>query len=293
MPGVVGGHTTYPWFVLDATHADQVAERFGLGEHARLNGPVAFGRLGEIWQSLTIHGRFAVKLAHGLVSIAETERDAVLQESVRPAGVPIPAVVRAADGAVFAVIGGTPLRVYEWVDVMPANRRLDLGELGQLLADIHAVDVPAVDVPAGSLSTAGTSTPSASGRGKSCWGGCGQPRRPSPGGWRRCCLPSWMRRNSGRATSCSDLSRRPLGGNVRRTPESRLDRRDHRAMTAAFPHPQPHALITSYARGRFTKLVRIAASLYALPMVARLLHHGVGVLTTVEDFWTAQLELMG
>jgi Ser/Thr protein kinase RdoA (MazF antagonist) len=127
--------------VLDATRGALVAERFGLGGHASLAGPVAFGRLGAIWQLVTERGCFAVKHAQFPVSSEEAELDAAFQESVRRAGVPMPAVVRAVDGAVVADVGGDLVRVYEWVDVLPADRRLDPGELGQLLAAIHAVVV--------------------------------------------------------------------------------------------------------------------------------------------------------
>ena len=127
--------------MLDATRGDLVAERFGLGDHASLAGPVAFGRLGEIWELLAERGRFAVKHARFPVSSEDAELDATFQESVRRAGVPMPAVVRAVDGAVVADVGGDLVRVYEWVDVLPADRRLDPRELGQVLAAIHAVVV--------------------------------------------------------------------------------------------------------------------------------------------------------
>src|SRR3954447_2760859 len=55
------GWATYGGFVFDATRGDVVAERFGLGEHASMEGPVAFGRLGEIWRLVAERGRFAVK----------------------------------------------------------------------------------------------------------------------------------------------------------------------------------------------------------------------------------------
>lgn len=131
--------------MLDATRGDLVAERFGLGEHASLDGPVAFGRLGEIWQLVTERGRFAVKHAQFAVSMEDAERDAAFQESVRRTGVPMPAVVRAVDGSVVADVGGDPVRVYEWVDVLPADRGLDPRELGQVLAAIHAVVVTTDD----------------------------------------------------------------------------------------------------------------------------------------------------
>jgi len=98
--------------VLEPAHAAQVAERFGLGHDARLDGPVASGRLGEIWQLVTDQGRFAVKHAHFRSSLTDVELDATFQESVRLAGVPMPAIVRAVDGAVVAEIGGSPVRAY-------------------------------------------------------------------------------------------------------------------------------------------------------------------------------------
>jgi Ser/Thr protein kinase RdoA (MazF antagonist) len=83
-----------------------------------------------------------VKHAHVPVPTEESELDAAYQDVVRSAGVPMPAVVRAVDGPVVADVGGTHVRVYEWVDVLPADRRLDPGELGRVLASIHAAVVP-------------------------------------------------------------------------------------------------------------------------------------------------------
>ena len=128
--------------MLDRTHAGMIAERFGLGEDAALHGPVAFGRLGEVWRLVTGRGRFAVKHPHFAVSRADAELDALYQDLVHPAGVPMPAVVRAVDGSVVAHIDNAQVRVYEWVDVLPADRWLDPGDLGRLLASIHAVAVP-------------------------------------------------------------------------------------------------------------------------------------------------------
>jgi Ser/Thr protein kinase RdoA (MazF antagonist) len=128
--------------VLDATYAGLVAERFGLGEHVWLEGPVAFGRLGEIWQLNTEGGRFAVKSARFAGSFDDADFDAAYQDSVRLAGVPLPAVVHAVDGGVAADLGGVQVRVYEWVDVLAADRQVDPGEVGRLLATIHSVAVP-------------------------------------------------------------------------------------------------------------------------------------------------------
>jgi Ser/Thr protein kinase RdoA (MazF antagonist) len=128
--------------VLDETCGGAVADRFGLGHHARLDGPVAYGRLGEIWRLATARGVFAVKHAHHAISVEDAELDAAYQDSVRVAGVPMPAVVRGVDGSVVADVGGDQVRVYEWVDVLPSDRRLELGEWGRVLAAIHSVVVP-------------------------------------------------------------------------------------------------------------------------------------------------------
>ena len=128
--------------MLDQTHAGVIADLFELGGDPHLRGPVAYGRLGEIWQLATEHGRFAIKHANVPVSVEEAEVDAAYQDVVRAAGVPMPAVVRTGGGTVLADIGGAHARVYEWVDVLPADRRLDPGEIGRVLARIHLAAVP-------------------------------------------------------------------------------------------------------------------------------------------------------
>ncbi len=130
--------------MLDSSHAAAVAGRFALGRDARLVGPVAFGRLGEIWRIDTDRGPFAVKQSRTAPDPDEAERDAAYQELVHAAGVPTPAVVRDTDGRVVADVEGVPLRVYTWVDVAPEDRRLDPVAVGRLLAAMHAVRVPVV-----------------------------------------------------------------------------------------------------------------------------------------------------
>ncbi len=129
--------------MLDSSHADAVADRFSLGRHARLEGPVAFGRLGEIWRIDTDRGPFAVKQSRLAPDPVEAERDAAYQELVHAAGVPTPAVVRDREGRVVSDVEGVALRVYTWVDITPENRRLDPTAVGRLLATIHAVHVSA------------------------------------------------------------------------------------------------------------------------------------------------------
>jgi Ser/Thr protein kinase RdoA (MazF antagonist) len=131
--------------VLDPSHAGRIAERFGLGDRARLVGPVASGRLGDVWRLTTDHGRFAVKDARFADAHGDAERDAAYQDLVRDAGVPMPSVVRTVDGRVTADVAGRRIRVYEWVDVLPSDRHLDPEAVGRLLAAIHSVEVAAED----------------------------------------------------------------------------------------------------------------------------------------------------
>jgi aminoglycoside phosphotransferase (APT) family kinase protein len=80
--------------------------------------------------------------AHHAISVEDAELDAAYQDLVRVAGVPMPAVVRGVDGSVVADLGGAQVRIYEWADVLQSDRRLELGELGRVLAAIHSVTIP-------------------------------------------------------------------------------------------------------------------------------------------------------
>ena len=42
-------------------------------------------------------------------------------------------------GEVFAKVGDTHVRVYEWVDIGPPDKGLDPGEVGRLVAAMHSV----------------------------------------------------------------------------------------------------------------------------------------------------------
>ncbi|HEU0041575.1 MAG TPA: aminoglycoside phosphotransferase family protein [Jiangellaceae bacterium] len=122
--------------------AAEVATAFGLGGDAILVGPVAAGRVGQVWRLDTAQGRFAVKQSTDGWEPADAERDAAYQEKVRARGVPMPAVVRSASGAVLADVAGSQVRVYEWVDVLGPSRSLDPAAVGRLVAAIHTLHVP-------------------------------------------------------------------------------------------------------------------------------------------------------
>ena len=128
--------------MLDPDQAAEVAGRFALGDHAVLTGPVAAGRLGDVWRLSTDRGEFAVKDARFPVDPAEVAADAAYQDRVRSHGVPMPAVVRTPEGEALIQLGSGPVRVYAWVDVLARERRLDPVAVGALVAGIHRVQVP-------------------------------------------------------------------------------------------------------------------------------------------------------
>jgi Ser/Thr protein kinase RdoA (MazF antagonist) len=133
--------------MLDPRAAGEIARVYGLGDGARLEGPVAHGRKGQVWRLVTNQGRYAVKALFGAVFRERAERDAAYQDMVRATGVPMPAVLRTLDGAVLAHVGGPPptatVRVYEWVDILEPRRDLDPRAIGALLARVHNVEAPA------------------------------------------------------------------------------------------------------------------------------------------------------
>ena len=57
------------------------------------------------------------------------------------AGVPAPRVVRAVDGGVVVAVGTAPVLLYEWVDLGARTTDLDPTVIGQVTAQLHAVQV--------------------------------------------------------------------------------------------------------------------------------------------------------
>ena len=127
--------------MLDPNQAAEVAGRFALGNHPVLAGPVAAGRLGDVWRLSTDRGEFAVKDARFPIDPAEVAADAGYQDRVRSHGVPMPAVMRTPEGDALTQLRSGPVRVYGWVDVLPRERGLDPVSVGALVAGIHRVQV--------------------------------------------------------------------------------------------------------------------------------------------------------
>jgi Ser/Thr protein kinase RdoA (MazF antagonist) len=120
--------------------AVSVAERFGLGRAAGLSdGPVARGKEGLVWRLDTAQGSWAVKVPFDWSGEGEADRTTAFHEAAYAAGVPTPQVRRTIDGRVFATIAGTRVRVYEWVDLLDPDPRLDPALVGAVVAGIHRV----------------------------------------------------------------------------------------------------------------------------------------------------------
>lgn len=125
-----------------------VAERFDLGGSARLSeGPVARGKQGVVWQLTTSAGRWAVKVPFSASNEDEVMLATQFQEAAYSAGVPTPQVRRTREGHVFATIATTQVRVYEWVDLLPPDVRLDPALVGSAVAAIHRIGVSDVGPP--------------------------------------------------------------------------------------------------------------------------------------------------
>ena len=122
--------------------AGELARRFGLGRAVKLSdGPVARGRQGLVWRLDTADGSWAVKVPLERSDEHEVGASTAFQEAAYAAGVPTPQVRRTAEGRVFATIAGRQVRVYEWVDLLPPDTKLDPGQVGAVVAAIHLVRV--------------------------------------------------------------------------------------------------------------------------------------------------------
>jgi Ser/Thr protein kinase RdoA (MazF antagonist) len=125
--------------MLGQPQVDELARRYRLGGGARLTGIVERGEQGQIVQLATDAGVWAVKLSFEDAEAEINGEDAEFQTAAREAGVPAPAVMRTTAGEVFTDVGGAGVRVYDWVDIRPADRTLDPERVGALVAAMHRV----------------------------------------------------------------------------------------------------------------------------------------------------------
>jgi Ser/Thr protein kinase RdoA (MazF antagonist) len=125
--------------MLESNDATEVAERFSLGENAVLAGPVARGEVGRVWRLSTSLGTFAVKEPFEAAPLDEICEHAAFQEAACAAGIPAPAVIRADDGSALADVRGAQVRVFEWIDLLERDARVDPAEVGGIVASIHGI----------------------------------------------------------------------------------------------------------------------------------------------------------
>jgi Ser/Thr protein kinase RdoA (MazF antagonist) len=122
--------------------AVDLARRFGLGGTARLSDePVARGKQGLVWRLDTAEGRWAVKVPFRHPDQDEVRSATAFQEAACAAGVPAPRVRRTTEGDVFAALGDSLVRMYEWVDLAAPDAGLDPDRVGAVVAAIHRVSV--------------------------------------------------------------------------------------------------------------------------------------------------------
>jgi aminoglycoside phosphotransferase (APT) family kinase protein len=118
--------------------AEEVARRFGLRQPAGLsNGPVARGKQGAVWRLDTAEGSWAVKVPFHPCDEDGARLATTFQEAAYAAGVPTPQVRRTTEGRVFTTVAGSQVRLYEWVDVRAADRRIDPERVGAVVAALH------------------------------------------------------------------------------------------------------------------------------------------------------------
>ena len=129
-------------------NAAEIAERFGLDGAATLSdGPVARGRQGVVWRLETSDGRWAVKVPFDPGTEDDVRPATAFQEAAHATGVPTPQVRRTNEGSVLATVGGSQVRLYEWVDLRSPDPLLDPELVGAAVAAVHRVHVPALGPP--------------------------------------------------------------------------------------------------------------------------------------------------
>ena len=121
--------------------ADQIAEAYGLGDAARMTGPLR-GEQGQVWRLVTSTGDWAVKETFHELSESEAGRIAGFQTAAQAAGVGAPAVLTTANGSHLMTVDGTPVRLYGWVDLCAPYVNIDPVAVGHLVAMLHRTVVP-------------------------------------------------------------------------------------------------------------------------------------------------------
>ncbi|HEY8308326.1 MAG TPA: phosphotransferase [Lapillicoccus sp.] len=124
----------------DRSTLAEVLEAFDLGEGTLSAGPVARGRLGEIWRLDSTTGSWAVKTrGPGGSDPTDVYAAVAFHEAAVSAGLPAPAVRRTRDGRLLAEVGESRVGVLAWVDMASPDPALDPVAVGSLLAGLHGM----------------------------------------------------------------------------------------------------------------------------------------------------------
>ncbi|MFP5283465.1 MAG: phosphotransferase enzyme family protein [Actinomycetes bacterium] len=120
--------------------AEAISRAYGRGAVVEPMALVARGEQGRVWRLATADGTYAVKELLIRQTPADAAADVAYQEAVLATGsVPLPTPVRGFGGQVLLDVAGRQVRLYEWVDLLPTDTRLDPAMVGATLAAIHRV----------------------------------------------------------------------------------------------------------------------------------------------------------
>jgi phosphotransferase family enzyme len=117
----------------------RIGSTFGLEDGEMSSGPVAYGRVGEVWRLDCAEGSWAVKTEANALSEEGLAPSVRFHEAALAAGLPAPSVRRTVDGDVVGRVGPHEVRVLSWVDMAAADPWLDPAAVGRLLAGLHGL----------------------------------------------------------------------------------------------------------------------------------------------------------
>lgn len=126
-----------------SARSDQVASAYDLGRPDGELAAAARGEQGRIWRLDTDSGTYAVKELLVRQTEAAAAADVAFQEAALAAGaIPMPVPRRTPQGRVLSELGAHQVRVYDWVDLLPADEGQDPALIGRTYAAVHRVQHP-------------------------------------------------------------------------------------------------------------------------------------------------------
>jgi len=121
-------------------HAGAIARAYLGHERVESMGLASRGQQGQVWRLATTDGVYAVKELIMRQTEADAQVEVAYQEAVLATGtVAMPRPRRTVDGQVLTEIAGHQVRAYEWVELLPADQRLDPVLVGSVLAAVHQI----------------------------------------------------------------------------------------------------------------------------------------------------------